>query len=405
MVTKVLCFDHEGGHGGSSLSLYHVLSHQDRNQVNAKVISRKRSGLQPKYHDLGVETAVEPELPLFSPSEAGWKPNLSLLKNYLPGVLRRYRKFDYLAEDIETNFDLVHFNHASLFVLAARLRRLTNKPFTMHIRTRPENSFLTRMQARSILKSCGKLIYITENEQDYFAMLAGEAPGAVILNPSILPPGNLSSHPDVPNDGRLKIASLKSFSPRLGHIRLIEIAKAFADMGERNKVLFVMAGDMRLWSSLPGKLGEIAARGGNFEDYVKDLGLADLFLFLGWVPNPESVLAACDLLAAPGFDNNPWGRDIIEAYSLGRPVIATGRWDKFVKDGQTGLLAADFEAGKFARDILLLADDRKKLGQMGEAGRRNIASLCSPHDRAHDLQKLWQSVACSATSKPEAKAN
>ncbi len=389
----MLCIDHEGGHGGSSRSLFQILSHMDRRHVQAKVICRKQGEIQDKYLALGIKTAVAPDLPLFSPTEAGWKPNLSLLRHSLPRLLRQYKKLDYLADEINKDFDLVHFNHVSLFILAARLRRLTDKPFTTHIRTRPENTFLTRSQARSILRSCGALIYITENERDYFEKLAGKAPGEVIFNPAISPAGIATSHPDIPNDGRLKIASLKNFNPNLGHARLVEIAKALVERGKQDKVLFVLAGDMRLWSSLPGRLGEFGAQGKDFSDYVKSLGLENLFLFLGWVADPERVLAACDMLAAPAYGNNPWGRDIIEAYSLGKPVIATGTWNGFVKNGQTGLLAEKFEAGKFAVDILSLANNRIYLKEMGEAGRLNIASLCSPPDRARDLQALWQSVA------------
>lgn len=369
-----------------------MLSHVDRRQVQAKVICRKQGEIQDKYLALGIDTAIEPELPLFSPTEAGWKQNLSLLKHSLPKLLRQYKKLDHLADEINENFDLVHFNHVSLFVLAARLARLTDKPFTTHIRTRPENTILTRSQARSILRSSDALIYITENERDYFEKLAGKAPGEVIFNPSILPPNDLSPHPDVPHDSRLKIASLKSFRLTLGHTRLVEMASALADRGGRNKLLFVMAGDMRLHSSLPGKLGQIGARGGNFEDFVREMGLGHFFLFLGWVPEPERVLAACDLLAALSTEDNPWGRDIIEAYSLGKPVIATGKWDIFVKDGQTGLLADGFDADKFAGELLRLCNDRESLRQMGEAGRRNISSLCNPTDRGRDLQELWRTL-------------
>jgi glycosyltransferase involved in cell wall biosynthesis len=365
----------------------------DREKIRAKIIFRKKSDIQNKYHALGMETAVEPGLPLFSPSEPGWKPNLSLVKKSLPDLIRRYKKFDYFASEIEKNFDLVHFNHVSLFVLAARLRRLTDKPFSMHIRTRPENTILARIQSRSVLKNCGNLIYITENEQKHFATLTNNAPGNVIFNPTILPASETLPHCDVPDDGRLKIASLKSFSPYLAHTRLVEIARVLADTNEKNKVLFVLVGDMRLWPSLPGKLGEIGAKGGDFKDYINELGLADFFLFLGWVSNPESVLVACDALAAPAFGNNPWGRDIIEAYSFGKPVIATGTWDTFVKNGRTGLLAETFDAKEFANEILLLVSDRARLKRMGETGRQNIAMLCSPLDRARDLAELWQSVA------------
>jgi glycosyltransferase involved in cell wall biosynthesis len=370
-----------------------MLSNMDGGAIKAKVICRKKSDIQEKYAAAGIETAVEPDLPLFSPTETGLRRNLSLVKNSLPNLLRRHKKFDHLGRDIEENFDLVHFNHVSLFVLAARLRSLTKIPFSMHIRTRPGNTFLTRLQARSVTKSCGTLVYITDNERTYFAELAGQAPGSVILNPTNAPEENPTSHPGVPDDGRLKIASLKSFSPTLGHTRLVDVAQAIADAGEADKILFVMAGDMALWPSLPGDLGEVGAKGGTFKDYVRNRGLEHLFLFLGWVPDPERVLAACDILAAPGFENNPWGRDIIEAYALGKPVIATGTWDTFVKNGRTGLLTENFEAEKFARDILHLSSDRDRLKHMGETGKKNITTLCSPPDRARDLLELWQSAA------------
>jgi glycosyltransferase involved in cell wall biosynthesis len=242
------------------------------------------------------------------------------------------------------------------------------------------------------MKSCQRLIFITPNEQEYFKLLAGDAPGDIILNPSISPGRNLAPHPAVPKDNRLKIASLKSFSPNLGHQRLVEIAKELAVRGAENKVLFIMAGDMRLWSSLPGKMGEIGARGGDFGDYVNDLGLTQYFKFPGWVPDPENLLASCDLLAAPGVENNPWGRDIIEACSLGKPVLATGTWDTFIKDGETGFLSENFDASQFAENLLYLADDRDRLKRMGEAGQKNITKLCSPPDRAHDLLKVWRSL-------------
>ncbi len=365
----------------------------DRSSVRVKVICRKQSDIQKKYNALGIETAVEPELLLFSPSEKGWKQNLSLVKNAFPDLIRGHQDSNQLAREIENDFDVVHFNHASLFVLAARLRKKTGKPFSMHIRTRPEDTVLTRLQSRSILKNCDKLVYITENEQEHFKALAGKAPGTVIFNPTTSPAQNSSTHPRIPDDRRLKIASLKSFRPSLGHSRLVEIAQKLSDRGETDKVLFVMAGDMRLWPSLPGALGAVAARGGDFEAYVNDLGLAEFFHFLGWVPDPEQVLSACDLLAVPSMENNPWGRDVIEALSLGKPVLATGEWDGFIKDGETGLLAANFEAENFADELLNLFDDRAKLDYWGETGRRHIASICSPPDRAHDLQELWHSVA------------
>ncbi|NJM84390.1 MAG: glycosyltransferase family 4 protein, partial [Tabrizicola sp.] len=83
-----------------------------------------------------------------------------------------------------------------------------------------------------------------------------------------------------------------------------------------------------------------------------------MFLFLGHVAEPETVLAACDVVVKPTREENPWGRDILEGLGAGKPVISIGRYDTFVETDATGFLMPDYDAGKLADVLLRLDADR-----------------------------------------------
>ena len=96
-------------------------------------------------------------------------------------------------------------------------------------------------------------------------------------------------------EARLKILCLSNFSWKRGLDRLVDIAAELSRMGRRN-VLFVMAGTMDLKGPLPGLLGDIKRRGGACADYVAARGLAEMFMFLGHLPEIDSALDSCDLV-------------------------------------------------------------------------------------------------------------
>ncbi|MDP6953933.1 MAG: glycosyltransferase, partial [Alphaproteobacteria bacterium] len=162
----------------------------------------------------------------------------------------------------------------------------------------------------------------------------------------------------------------------------------------RNDIAFIIAGDMRMRGSLPGELGRFA----NLKDYAAAHGVADAFCFLGHVAEPERVLSGCHITARPSREDNPWGRETIESLAAGRPVVATGRYDRFVEDGVTGRLLPAYDAESFAAAILDLADNDPLRERLAVAASRRIAELCDGPARASDLLTIWQNVVRSAAS-------
>jgi glycosyltransferase involved in cell wall biosynthesis len=386
---RVLCLDIEGGYGGSSRSLYESVRHLSSPETTVEVWCRREGPIQPRYRALGVTVRVTPNMPRFSAL-----PRLSRNLYALARTALEFRRARALLEDLRreaARFDVIHFNHEALFPVARWLRRRTGRPLTMHIRTNLIDTPFARFQTQSIAETLDHLIFITENEAETFRRLGGRPRAAsVIYNIVDIPEAPPAPHPAVPADVRFKIACLSNYSHARGLDRLVDVADALARHGRH--VLFVMAGQMALTGSMPGLLGELGRQGGDLADFVTARGRSDMFQFLGHVPDPESVLAACDALAKPTRENNPWGRDTLEALALGKPVLTCGHYSAFVEDGVTGVLQPKFDAAMLADAIMRLDDDRALARKLGEGGRERVRTLCDGHARAADLHAAWRAT-------------
>jgi glycosyltransferase involved in cell wall biosynthesis len=388
---KVLCLDIEGGYGGSSRSLFQSLSQLPDGVVQPEVWCRRAGPIQALYERAEIPCAVTAGMPhvsalprfsrnLYAFSRAGFRfPASMTFRNSLRAI-------------VNERFDVVHFNHEALFLLARWLRRHSQVPFTMHIRTNLVPTIFARWQARRIARVIDHAVFITENEQQSWQALGLELAGkSVVYNIAGTAGSVAESHPAIPGDTRLKIASLSNYAWIRGVDRLVEVAAALAARGRRD-ILFVVAGNMQLGGSLPGELGAVSRRGGSLADYAAARGVADMFLFLGHVSEPERVLAGCDALARLSREDNPWGRDVIEALGAGRPVIATGSYDRFVESDVTGMLLPVFSADTVAENIVRFADDRALVARLGATARSRIETLCNGPARAADLAAIWAEV-------------
>ena len=389
---RVLCLDIEGGYGGSSRSLYESLKHIDRTAIAPEVWCARQGPIQPRYAALDIPSRAIADMPRHS-SLPRFSRNLLAIAKYWRDW-RRAAGFRQALAAAAKRFDLVHLNHESLHGLGLWLRGLPQRPaIGMHVRTMLMPGPFARWQSRRMATGCDGLVFITENEQASFHAHLGHASDRaeqVIYN--IAEPMPMAApHAAIPRDGRLVIACLSNYAWVRGVDRVVDVARALKAQGRRD-VLFVLAGTMALPQSLPGALGETARAGGDLAAYAAHMGVADMMLFPGHVSEPEAVLAGSDLLIKPTREDNPWGRDIIEAMAAGRPVLSVGRYDRFVEDGVTGILQPHFDADALAMRIAALADDRAAIAGMGEVARKRVRQLCDGKARAADLQAFWQRI-------------
>lgn len=118
----------------------------------------------------------------------------------------------------------------------------------------------------------------------------------------------------------------------------------------------------------------IAGDGRLREDLQKQIdhkGLQRSVRLLGFRQDVCSIVNACDLFVLPSLAE-PFGLVLVEAMSLGKPVIATAAGGplEIVEDGRTGLLVQPRNAADMAaaiRRILLSPELLQNMGRLGEA--------------------------------------
>ncbi len=104
---------------------------------------------------------------------------------------------------------------------------------------------------------------------------------------------------------------------------------------------------------------------------IAEAGLADRFVWPGFVSDPAKIMSQIDVLVHPP-DGESFGRVIVEAMAAGLPTVGVraGGVGEIIEHGVTGLLATPDDAGELAAAIEQLARDPVQRQTMGRAGRK-----------------------------------
>ena len=105
------------------------------------------------------------------------------------------------------------------------------------------------------------------------------------------------------------------------------------------------------------KIKNLFSKKNNLLDYSKKLNVKNNFIFYGHKSFPENILTNCQYLIKLTREDNPWGRDIIEAIYLGLGIIATGQKSDLIKNNLNGFLLKKYDPKKISK--LLLKIDKK----------------------------------------------
>jgi glycosyltransferase involved in cell wall biosynthesis len=125
----------------------------------------------------------------------------------------------------------------------------------------------------------------------------------------------------------------------------------------------------------------------------RELGVVDNVLMLGSRNDIPRLLAAMDVFALTShIEANPVS--ILEAMSVGRPVVATnvGSIHEAVAEGQTGFLVPPGYADQFADRVLQLLREPLVCGSMGAAARRAVVDRWSIEAMVHGYERLIETT-------------
>ena len=103
----------------------------------------------------------------------------------------------------------------------------------------------------------------------------------------------------------------------------------------------------------------------------------------------EEFLQNINVLLKPTRQNNPWGRDILEALSFGKPAISIGTYDKFIENNVTGFLQRKYNAKEIANWLVDLETNKNLQKKFSRECKKRVTSLCSPSKVSKEILNTW----------------
>jgi len=93
-------------------------------------------------------------------------------------------------------------------------------------------------------------------------------------------------------------------------------------------------------------------------------------------------------------NREPFGRVLLEAMAVGRPVIAPreGGPTEIVADGETGLLVPPRDPGALAAAIATLLRDPARRAAMARAARARVTAIFDIHDHARAVERVFDEI-------------
>ena len=129
---------------------------------------------------------------------------------------------------------------------------------------------------------------------------------------------------------------------------------------------------------------------------VEKYGLGDRVTFSGFLAGPDlwSLMGGATALVFPSMWYEVFGMVALEAYALGKPVIASriGGIEDVVLDGETGFLVPAGDAHGFARAMQTLLSDPQKGAHMGKRARQLVVDEFGPEQHFDRLIALYEDV-------------
>jgi len=167
----------------------------------------------------------------------------------------------------------------------------------------------------------------------------------------------------VKNDKNFKVCYISKFVKVKGHKNLLEVAKIIRDSGIKDISYYIIG-------------GQEEGHKDYFESFIskmKEYSLSNAIKLVGKLTHNQTIaiLNECDILVHLPDYQEPFPRVIMEAFALGKPVIAykCGGIPELLQDGKNGFLTSVGDFDSIAKKIIEFKADKEKMICMGQFAR------------------------------------
>lgn len=143
--------------------------------------------------------------------------------------------------------------------------------------------------------------------------------------------------------------------------------------------------------------GEHAAYVAELRALAAGLSLGDRAVFTGYREDVAAVMAAMDLMLHPA-EEEPLGRAVLEAMSLGVPCVAADACGpaEIIEDGISGILTPPGDAQAMAARAVELLSRPRSVQRMGEAAMRRVETAFSAERMARLTEDVYEEALARA---------
>jgi len=398
---RVLLLSHSGGTGGATRSLQAVAADLQSAGCEIRILAPD-GNMHEEWQSGGINvTTWKPPYcpwflgPVYSSGVVRFHPILVALMVTLP--LRMWSSLKILKEVLsKDSYDCIHINSLTLFPLAWVLPRVLRlqqqKPRVIwHLRELLNPSLISPVR-RMIVKMIGgcsdRIIAITENEAEAFAHYSYTE---VIYN-TIPTRWSMSSDEDEKNQVKaeeVKVVMASALSAGKGLKEYLDVAKKI------NKNHPNVHFDLLTPRPIDNFVSKFPVNKGT-EDCVNQmlkgmemLQFCDGITWKFGCAITPSLYRGYSIYVRPDRAACPWGRDIIEAMWMGMPVIATGSYDGFVVDGETGFLIPAEDQEALEEKIKMLVVNAELRQRMSIASYERARTLFAPEVHAEKIKAAF----------------
>ena len=378
----------DGTIGGSFFSLLFLVAALDRGRFEPIVLFAAPNELEPRFHAAGIRTVIHAHPPatrLPTPIGAIVAKGMNFLRGWLiePLGLARFLR----RERIE----LLHLNNSITrnhpWMIAARWAGI---PCVTHERG---INAVFKPRARRLAERLGAVISISNAVTDNF-----HARGLKHLRIVTIHNGLDAEEMRVTRDAHALRAELGVATGA----RLVGIVGNIKPW-KGQEVVIRAIGQLRaqfpdLVCLLIGDTSPVdVAYRAQIVRLIAELGLEKSVLITGYRKDVANYVDALEVQIHASVDPEPFGRVLLEAMALHKPLVASGGGavPEIVVDGETGLLFTPGDASALAGKLRELLLDPERARAMGAAGRKRLEAHYSIRRNVERTQAVYEELFAS----------
>ena len=401
LVKKILYIHYSGSIGGAPVSLLHLAQSLEKAKYLPIIIFSEEGPILNFFRCTEIDFKVVPFKSAFFYG-AQFPIRLRMLWKFVvyfvPTILTMQRLIQ------KEKPDLIHLN-TSVLIPCALVAKIMNVPIVWHIReVCGNNRLIRRLMLTTIERLADKIIAVSDTVKKQF----GKKRKVVRIynavdfnqfdNTLLKQRDSIRKELGIPKDAQV-VAMVGGVQYPKGHFVFLNAAEMIIKRLP-NIIFLIVAGGVpegyaRSWKGKIKKL--LGMPFGLFEQFVAEVekrGLTSNFIFTGYRKDIPRIMAAIDILVFPVLQAEGFGRPLIEAMAMEKPVIASaiGPSSEIVKDGITGLLVPPSDAASLAKASLELLKDKDKMQTMGNAGRQQARAAFSMEKNVSDTINVYREI-------------